>query len=123
MAKNIRIWKHISMGGLIAAILLCACASEKPAESPTQTAENPTFSGIGALPTLPGVTPEPRPTLPVDEAQFPIQPDSVGQSLYEAHCASCHGINGEGQYPDPYAPNEQGLIGAPPHDNTGHTWH
>lgn len=40
------------------------------------------------------------------------------QTLYNDHCAECHGENGEGEQPDPYAPGK-----APPHDPTGHTWH
>jgi mono/diheme cytochrome c family protein len=45
-----------------------------------------------------------------------------GQALYRTACASCHGVKLEGQAnwrergPD-------GLLPAPPHDDTGHTWH
>lgn len=45
-----------------------------------------------------------------------------GKALYAAHCASCHGKVLEGQadwrrlLPD-------GGLPAPPHDETGHTWH
>jgi mono/diheme cytochrome c family protein len=47
-----------------------------------------------------------------------------GQRLYNQHCASCHGLQGEGQYPTaPYKPDKEGLIGAPPHNAAGHTWH
>ena len=47
-----------------------------------------------------------------------------GQALYQTHCGSCHGANGEGQFPqDPYFPDATGRVGAPPHDSTGHTWH
>lgn len=45
-----------------------------------------------------------------------------GQSLYAEHCASCHGANLEGQ-PDWRTPDEDGVLPAPPHDETGHTWH
>ncbi len=45
-----------------------------------------------------------------------------GQSLYVEHCASCHGANLEGQ-PDWRSPDENGVLPAPPHDETGHTWH
>jgi mono/diheme cytochrome c family protein len=59
-----------------------------------------------------------------DDPRLPIEPNPGSQALYEQNCASCHGINGEGQYPEaPYQANEQGLVGAPPHDVTGHTWH
>ncbi len=47
---------------------------------------------------------------------------ALGQKLYAQHCASCHGAKLEGQ------PNWQrrlpnGKMPAPPHDETGHTWH
>jgi mono/diheme cytochrome c family protein len=45
-----------------------------------------------------------------------------GQALYEQHCASCHGRNLEGQ-PDWQRRGPDGLMPAPPHDASGHTWH
>ncbi len=45
-----------------------------------------------------------------------------GQTLYVEHCASCHGVNLQGQ-PDWRTPDENGVLPAPPHDETGHTWH
>lgn len=45
-----------------------------------------------------------------------------GQPLYQQHCASCHGANLEGQ-PDWKQPLPNGRFRAPPHDDTGHTWH
>lgn len=48
----------------------------------------------------------------------------VGQQVYALHCASCHGANGEGQFPDnPLEPDSTGRYGAPPHNPNGHTWH
>lgn len=48
----------------------------------------------------------------------------LGQTVYNAQCASCHGVNGEGQFPNaPLARDSTGRYGAPPHDDTGHTWH
>jgi len=47
---------------------------------------------------------------------------ALGRSLYVGHCAACHGIKLEGQAnwrerrPD-------GRLPAPPHDESGHTWH
>lgn len=47
---------------------------------------------------------------------------ALGRTLYQANCASCHGVNLEGE---PYwqTPKPDGLMPAPPHDDTGHTWH
>lgn len=45
-----------------------------------------------------------------------------GQSLYAANCAACHGEGLKGQ-PDWRSPGFDGLMPAPPHDETGHTWH
>jgi len=46
----------------------------------------------------------------------------AGQILYQENCASCHGANLEGE-PDWRSAKEDGLLPAPPHDETGHTWH
>ena len=45
-----------------------------------------------------------------------------GEPLYRQHCAACHGARLEGQ-PDWQSRNAQGKLPAPPHDDTGHTWH
>ena len=45
-----------------------------------------------------------------------------GQTLYAENCASCHGVNLEGQ-PNWQTPDDSGILPAPPHDETGHTWH
>ncbi len=45
-----------------------------------------------------------------------------GQALYAANCAACHGANLEGQ-PDWRTAGPDGILPAPPHDKTGHTWH
>ncbi len=47
---------------------------------------------------------------------------ALGRNVYAAHCAACHGVALEGEAnwrerkPD-------GTLPAPPHDETGHTWH
>ncbi len=47
---------------------------------------------------------------------------ALGRRLYGDNCAACHGAELEGQanwrQRDP-----DGLLPAPPHDETGHTWH
>ena len=45
-----------------------------------------------------------------------------GAALYADHCAACHGADLRGQ-PDWQVRDADGLLPAPPHDETGHTWH
>jgi mono/diheme cytochrome c family protein len=45
-----------------------------------------------------------------------------GKVVYAQQCASCHGANLEGQ-PNWRQPLPNGRLPAPPHDQTGHTWH
>lgn len=45
-----------------------------------------------------------------------------GKTLYDAHCAACHGkvLEGEPNWRDK---KPSGRMPAPPHDDSGHTWH
>ncbi|GAA4411919.1 c-type cytochrome [Quisquiliibacterium transsilvanicum] len=45
-----------------------------------------------------------------------------GRALYAQHCASCHGANLEGE-PAWRERKPSGRLPAPPHDDSGHTWH
>lgn len=45
-----------------------------------------------------------------------------GEAVYRTHCASCHGAQLEGQ-PDWRKRLPNGRLPAPPHDDSGHTWH
>lgn len=47
---------------------------------------------------------------------------ALGEALYAAHCAACHGTELEGQ-PDWRRPGPDGIYPAPPHSAEGHTWH
>ena len=47
---------------------------------------------------------------------------ATGRVLYADHCAACHGADLEGA-PDWQSPGPDGRLPAPPHDETGHTWH
>ncbi len=47
---------------------------------------------------------------------------ALGQEVYAQNCASCHGANLEGQ-PNWKRRLENGRMPAPPHDESGHTWH
>ncbi|WP_158046283.1 c-type cytochrome [Skermanella pratensis] len=54
---------------------------------------------------------------PGDPAQV-----ALGETVYAANCASCHGADLEGQ-PDWRERKPDGRLPAPPHDVSGHTWH
>lgn len=45
-----------------------------------------------------------------------------GQLVYQRFCSFCHGAKLEGQ-PDWRTRKPDGKLPAPPHDETGHTWH
>jgi len=47
---------------------------------------------------------------------------AMGEDVYTTYCAACHGFDLEGQ-PEWQQPNGDGSFKAPPHDETGHTWH
>jgi S-disulfanyl-L-cysteine oxidoreductase SoxD len=58
---------------------------------------------------------------------YQLHPDDArvvaeGAKVYEIHCASCHGAQLEGQ-PEWRSRNAAGILPAPPHDASGHTWH
>ena len=56
---------------------------------------------------------------------FPYdQPGEVaaGAALYDDYCAACHGAQLEGE-PNWRDRDADGYLPAPPHDETGHTWH
>ena len=47
---------------------------------------------------------------------------TLGDAVYRMHCAACHGVKLEGQ-PNWRERKPDGRLPAPPHDETGHTWH
>lgn len=47
---------------------------------------------------------------------------ALGKKVYDANCASCHGVGLQGEV-NWRERNDKGLLPAPPHDETGHTWH
>lgn len=60
------------------------------------------------------------------DVQSGVMPENVdlvaGKALYAETCAACHGASLEGQ--DNWrSPGTDGRLPAPPHDETGHTWH
>ena len=51
-----------------------------------------------------------------------VEQVALGRTVYAENCASCHGANLEGQ-PDWKRRLDNGRMPAPPHDESGHTWH
>jgi mono/diheme cytochrome c family protein len=47
---------------------------------------------------------------------------AAGRTIYQAHCAACHGADLQGQ-PNWRERDAAGRLPAPPHDASGHTWH
>ena len=47
---------------------------------------------------------------------------TLGQNIYSENCASCHGIDLEGQE-NWQKRDDESYLPAPPHYETGHTWH
>ncbi|MEW5988534.1 MAG: cytochrome c [Chloroflexota bacterium] len=96
-------------------LLVVACFLLGSAACSNQATTTPTFRPLREVAGTPAATIPPAPTL--DPAAV-----TLGQQVYTAHCAECHGANLEGQ-PDWKQQNEDGSFRAPPHDASGHTWH
>lgn len=56
--------------------------------------------------------------IPPADGQAKVQ----GKQLYTTYCASCHGTKLEGQF-NWRQRMSNGRLPAPPHDDSGHTWH
>ena len=103
----------ITVSSLAAILWLSACnASVETGQVSPSSAE--------ATPTLPILWEPTTVSLEVP----PLDPNLValGEIVYAQNCASCHGVNLEGQtgWKDQ---NEDGSFKAPPHNADGHTWH
>lgn len=76
------------------------------------------MGGLALLWPGPAQTPPPGITLSPDDRAVVAD----GQRVYVAQCASCHGEALQGQ-PGWRTRKPDGMLPAPPHDDTGHTWH
>ncbi len=119
---------------LIAALALFGCTMFNGQDEVQAPASEPPAEEAAAAPTntpaaAPTDTPIARtePAAPVDDsvqAADPSNPELVaqGETLYQQFCASCHGVELEGQ-PNWRRRDENDFLPAPPHDASGHTWH
>lgn len=86
------------------------------------------LAGCQATAVPPTSIPLPSPSTEITAAQTPslpvLDPDEIGlgETVYAANCADCHGANLEGDV-DWKIQNEDKSFRNPPHDETGHTWH
>jgi S-disulfanyl-L-cysteine oxidoreductase SoxD len=78
------------------------------------------FIGVIIFVLLLSLLSQPRQVATADPADTRLV--AQGQIIYAARCASCHGANLEGAS-DWQTPLLDGSMPAPPHDQTGHTWH
>lgn len=74
-------------------------------------------TAAAAVAALPGESEEALGADPSDRALV-----ALGADVYARECASCHGVNLEGQA-NWRVRRADGRLPAPPHDETGHTWH
>jgi mono/diheme cytochrome c family protein len=84
------------------------------------------LAGIGAVAAITAAAVLLVPDRPPPGAVL-LRPDdpamvAEGRQVYDAQCASCHGGRLEGQ-PDWQRRRPDGKLPAPPHDESGHTWH
>jgi mono/diheme cytochrome c family protein len=100
MAKNWRLWALLLLVVVIGGDFLLFRSGLFEREQPV------VINGIAA------------PPVPTLDATRVVE----GQLLYAQHCASCHGVNLEGER-DWQTPLADGSFPAPPHDSSGHTWH
>lgn len=83
------------------------------------------FVGLAYWVTRPDIPPargtaapsQPPAATPANAAQL-----AMGKDVYDRHCAACHGARLEGQ-PNWQRRRPDGRMPAPPHDDSGHTWH
>lgn len=69
--------------------------------------------------------PEPQLITSSKWSSIPYQDQTAvadGKALYGRYCLACHGANLEGQ-PNWRERDSAGFLPAPPHDQSGHTWH
>jgi len=105
---------------LASALVILACGPSRGEESGQALQGEPPTVGVTATPTEVSL---PQVDGPVEGADVSNkQLVALGKILYQQYCASCHGAELEGQ-PNWKIRDENGYLPAPPHDESGHTWH
>ena len=113
---------------IVMAIALLACNASGDGDGAQDSTSDRLRIVRPAIPTAtpPPPTEEPAPQRLILQYRLrthPILSWSRRESiLYQQYCASCHGVDLEGQ-PNWRQRDENGFLPAPPHDASGHTWH
>lgn len=99
-------------------VIVAGCSAAESSPTPGEV-QHPVQPDSGEQQHLPGDS-----AIQILGREFTESEIEEGRTVYVQYCAACHGIDGEGQFPAaPFEPDSTGRIGAPPHDETGHTWH
>lgn len=79
------------------------------------------LSGCAGTPDITALTQQQAQTVPALPT-FAAAEVALGETIYAEQCASCHGVEleGEAQWK---IQNEDGSFRTPPHSADGHTWH
>ncbi|MCZ0941415.1 MAG: c-type cytochrome [Caldilineaceae bacterium] len=103
-----------------AALILVACGTSGGAGSGQASGDEDPVAEATPTPTEVSL---PQVEGPVDGADVSnTQLVALGEIMYQQYCASCHGVELEGEA-NWKVRDENGFLPAPPHDETGHTWH
>ena len=111
----------------VAALALCGCSVSNSGDGGQALASETPSEEVAATPTEAPAKPTETPVAPVGAPAQGADASNQqlvaqGEILYQQHCASCHGVDLEGQ-PNWRRRNDDGMLPAPPHDASGHTWH
>lgn len=112
---------------LVTAVAVLACNVTDEGEGPQELASISPADGATTVLTATPPPPTEEPAAQVDPSvqatdASDLQLVAQGETLYQQYCASCHGVELEGQ-PNWRRRDENGFLPAPPHDASGHTWH
>lgn len=98
-------------------LVLAGCQQADSSAVPTPSVTQ----GLADLPSISEIAGTPSPAIGLLPT-YDAKQITAGETVYTIHCASCHGANLEGEA-DWRLQNDDGSFRAPPHDDSGHTWH
>ncbi|MDE0632195.1 MAG: cytochrome c [Caldilineaceae bacterium] len=112
--------RKITLWALAFALILLGCGPPGGGESGQALSSETPSVEVTATPTEVSLPQVDGPVKGADVSNAQLV--ALGKILYQQYCAACHGAELEGQ-PNWKTRDENGYLPAPPHDETGHTWH